>query len=101
MFSSPSPDGIDWEFDRLLKDDLVKEEQGVERLILGRSGDPFPYCQVVEVSLDLRPAHVHRVPLAMENDEAANPGDVALFGLEGIVPAPQDRPGLFDDPFEG
>jgi hypothetical protein len=42
-----------------------------------------------------------RMPLTVENDEAAYPGYIALFGLEGVVLSPQDRTGLFENSLRG
>ena len=63
----------------------VEEEQGGEGLILGRCGDLHLDGQVGQEGFDFRGAHGGRMTLVMEEDEAADPGQVRVFGAQGVV----------------
>ena len=62
-----------------------QEEQGGEGLILGRCGDLHLDGQVGQEGFDFRGAHGGRMTLVMEEDEAADPGQVRVFGAQGVV----------------
>ena len=72
----------------LLEDVAVEEEERRERLVLGRGGDAGMGREVREESVDLPLAHLGRMPLAVEQDEAADPGGVRLLGAEAVVAHP-------------
>lgn len=52
--------------------------------------------QVGEEGLDFGSAHLGWVALVVEEDEAANPGDVGLFGADGIVFEPNSVTNLIE-----
>jgi hypothetical protein len=61
---------------------VIEEEQRVQRLVLRRGRHAPAHSQIGEKCLDLRPAHLPRMPLAVEDDEAANPPEVSLLRPE-------------------
>jgi hypothetical protein len=63
----------------------IEEEEGTEGLVLGGGGDVFFDGEVGEEGFDFGDAHVSGVPFVMEEDVAAYPLDVGLFGLVGVV----------------
>lgn len=61
-----------------LEDHAIQEDKGIQRLVLrGRRYVPL-HREVREKGRDPGPSHLCRVPLPMEEDEAANPLDVRL-----------------------
>ncbi len=72
-------------FDFLVQDLAVKKEEGAERLILGRGGYISILSQVSQEGLDLGGAHLCGMALVVEEDEAARPVHVSLFGAVGVV----------------
>ena len=70
---------------------LVEEQQPGERLVLGRGGHVAFGGEVREEGVDLDVAHVLRVTLAVEEDEAPDPAHVGLLGPVRVVPCPQRR----------
>lgn len=71
-----------------LKELLVPEEDGTKGLVLGRGADLAFNGQVRQEMVDLGCPHLQRVPLAVEEDEAAHPGDVGLLGARAVVAQP-------------
>jgi len=69
---------------------LVQKQERRERLILRAGRDAIIDGQVSEKLLDLGGAPVTRVPLAVEEDEACDPLDVAGLGAQGVVADAQD-----------
>ena len=57
-------------------------------LILGRRGHLAFNGEVSQKRLDLGCAHVLRVALVVEQDEATRPVDISAFGANGIVTDP-------------
>jgi hypothetical protein len=66
----------------------VKEKNGVQRLILRRSGDAAPHGQIAQKRSELRRAHLARVALAVKQDETPDPLHVRFFGTDAVVPSP-------------
>jgi hypothetical protein len=71
-----------------LEDFLVQEEDGTEGLVLGRGADVALDGQVRQEAVDLGRAHLQRVPIAVEEDEAAHPGNVGLLGAQAAMAQP-------------
>ena len=72
-----------------VEDVAVEEEKGGERLILGRGAHAASRGEMGQERRDLRLPHLVRMPLAVEQDEPANPADVRLFGRPAVVPRSQ------------
>jgi hypothetical protein len=72
-------------FELLLKDLLVKEEQGTESLILRRGGDPTVDGEVTKEGCDLWCAHLGRMSLLVKEDETPDPVEVAFLGAYGVA----------------
>jgi hypothetical protein len=68
-----------------LKNVTVKEDEGVEGLVLSGGGDVVVDGQVGEEGGDFGRAHVFGVAFVMEEDEAFDPVHVGFFGADGIV----------------
>src|SRR6266571_1305628 len=66
---------------------VVEEEQGRQRLVLGRGADPALRGEAGEKIADLTFSHVGGVSLAVVQDESSDPSDVRLFGPGAEVPA--------------
>jgi len=64
----------------------VEEEKGRQRLSLRGRGDVSFRRQIREKGAHLGSAHGQRVPLAVKEDEAANPRDILLFRAIAVVP---------------
>jgi hypothetical protein len=61
------------------------------------SGDLAFDGEVREEGADLGGAEVARVAAGVEEDEAADPAEIADFGAEGVVFAAEDGAGLIED----
>jgi hypothetical protein len=72
----------------------VQEQEGAERLHLGRRRHPALDGQVGEERLDLGGPQLDRVPRAVEQDEPAGPVYIRVLGAEGVIPDPEGRPHL-------
>jgi hypothetical protein len=70
----------------LLEDRAVEEEEGAEGLVLRRCRNLAIDGQRRQEARELRRSHLGGVPLAVEEDVAADPGDVHLLGATAIVP---------------
>jgi len=70
---------------RFQQDAPVEKYQGIESLVLGRSGDVFAGGQMSEEQMHLGRTHFLGVPLVMEEDEPANPEPVGLFATQRVV----------------
>jgi len=78
-------DGVEGEVEVDTEDLAVEEEDGAERLVLSGCGDaPFD-GEVGEEGLDLGGTHLAGVAFVVEEDEPFDPGDVGLFGADGVV----------------
>ena len=64
---------------------LVQEQEGAQRLVLGRGGDVPVDRQEREELRDFQRARLGRVPLAVEHDVAAYPRDVGFFGAAAVM----------------
>ena len=87
-FVPPQPTALTASVDELefaIEDMLVKEEQRVESLVLGRGGNMAINCKVAEESGNLFFAHLLRVTFFVEEDETANPIDVSLFSANAVA----------------
>jgi hypothetical protein len=80
-----SADNVGGEFDFLLEDMAVEEEESGESLILCGGGDVLFDGEVGEEGLDFWGAHVFGVTFVMEEDVAFDPVAVGLFGAVGVV----------------
>ena len=77
---------------------LVKEEQGAEGLVLRRGRDlPFD-SQVREEGVDLGRAHLPRMTLVVEEDEALDPSGVGVLGADAVVADAAGRANLVEQP---
>ncbi len=83
-WTANSLDAVD-ELEFAIEDLLVKEEQCVESLVLSGRGNVAIKCEMAEESCDLFFAHLLRVPFIVEEDEAANPIDIGLFGANAVA----------------
>ena len=61
------------------------EGKGVFLKLNFNGGDPGLAGEVSKEGVNLRFAHVARVALAVEENEAPGPGEVGGFGAEGVV----------------
>jgi hypothetical protein len=73
-----------------VEDFAVEEKNGAEGLVLGGGGDVPFHGQVGQEGLDFGGAHLGGVAFVVEEDEAAHPVHVGLFGAVGIMLEPQD-----------
>jgi hypothetical protein len=69
---------------------FVEEEQGGERLFLGRSSDVAISGRVVEERGDFGRAHPTGVALLLGKDESAHPVKVGQFGAGAVMSAAHD-----------
>ena len=77
------------------EDFALKEQKGVAGDVLGRRGDVFFDGQVGEgVANRVRPEG-GGVPFAVEDDEASDGGQVAVFGVQAEVLEAEDSAGVF------
>ena len=81
----------------LVEDFAIKEHEGVERLVLGGRGDVARNGQVGKEGLDFNSAHVGRMPLAMEEDEALDPAGVRVLGVDGVMFDPEHFTNLIEE----
>jgi hypothetical protein len=72
----------------LSEDFSIEEEQGGEGLALGGGCDMLFDCEVGEEAVDLFGTHIARMFHVVESKEAPDPGEVSLFGADGIVTSP-------------
>ena len=79
--------------DVLLEDLAVEKEERAEGLVLRRCRDLPIDGQRRQKVRELRRSHLGRMALAVEEDVAADPGDIRLLGATAIVP---DADGLAD-----
>jgi hypothetical protein len=77
--------------DVLSNDVAIEKEPGAQGLILCGSGDVSLGGERAQVLGDLGGAHPERVALAMIQDEATDPGDVALLSAAAVVPRADRR----------
>lgn len=68
-----------------IEDLLVKEEEGVESLVLSGGGDVAVEIKVGKEGGDFFFAHFGGMAFALEEDEAADPVDVSAFGAKAIT----------------
>ena len=80
-----------------LEDLAVEEEDGAEGLALGGGGDSSADGEVGEEGVDLVGGELPGVA-AGEGEEAADPGEVGLFGSQGVVADPDGAPQLLEQP---
>ncbi len=73
-FWTSGADGFDGEFRGFIQDSSVEKQDRAQCLILCRSGDVFSCRQVGEKRLDFASAHVDRMSIGVEVDEAPDPG---------------------------
>jgi hypothetical protein len=76
----------------------VEEEQCAQRLVLGGRGHVVLHGQRTQKLRDLGPAHLRRMALAVEEDEAADPGDIGLLGAAAAVARPEGGADLVEQP---
>jgi hypothetical protein len=94
-FAPPRPQGIDPpQVD--VQHPAVEEDEGVEGLVLGARRYVPGRGEAGQELLDFRAAHVPRVTLVVEEDEACRPLDIALLRLRRVVPQPQHLPELIE-----
>ena len=72
----------------LPKNLLVEKQNRAQGLILRRRRHVAGHGKMREERLNLDLAHFARVPLAVEDDEAANPVGVSLLGADAVVAHP-------------
>ena len=83
----------------LAAEDLaIEEEKRAEGLVLGGGADVPVRGEVAEVARDLRGAEAVGVALAVEEDEAADPGDVGLLGARAEVARVQNAADAVEQP---
>jgi len=86
-------------FDFLVEDFAVEEEDGGEGLILGGGRDAAVVGEVEEEGLDFGCAHFERMALVVEENVAAHPVEVGLFGTVGVMFGTQEFAGLVEEFF--
>ncbi len=94
-------DRADRLLDGLFQDMVVEKEDGAEGLVLGGGGDVFVDREMSEESLDILDAQVFGMDVLapaffMKEDEAFDPGDVALLGAVGVVHAAEGEAELVE-----
>ena len=80
-----SADGVDRQVEVDLQDIPVQEEQGAQSLVLSGGSNVLLDCEVSEEGFDVAGRKDFRMPFLVEEDKAPDPGDVGLFGAEGII----------------
>ena len=70
---------------RATEDGAIEEEQGRERLVLGRSAHVLLDREPREEGIDRAFGHDGRHPLGMERQEAPDPMDIRLFGAGTVM----------------
>jgi hypothetical protein len=80
-------DGIDAVLQRMVEDALVKEDQGIHRLVLGGGSDVCVYGEVGQERFDLGFAgeEVITRPHATETNKPHDPVHVGTLGMNGVV----------------
>lgn len=78
-------DDVGWEFDGLVEDVTVEEEDGAEGLVLCGGGDVLLGGEVGEEILNFCDAHLCGVAFVVVEDESFDPVFVGLFGAVGVV----------------
>jgi len=80
-------DGIDAVLKRMVEDALIKEDQGIHRLVLGGGSNVCVYGEVGQERFDLGFAgeEVLTRPHAMETNEPHDPIHVRSLGVNGVV----------------
>jgi hypothetical protein len=68
-----------------IEDLLVEKKEGAKGLVLGGGGDATFDSEMAKEEGDLGFAHLFGVPLAVEEDEAANPIEVSLLGPNAVM----------------
>jgi hypothetical protein len=63
----------------------IQEENGVQRLVLGRSGDIAADGEVSEERAEMLRAELAGMTFAMKEDVAANPVQIGLLGANAVV----------------
>ena len=71
-----------------MQDMFIQEDQCIERLCLGSSGNVFIESQVIQEGLDVGLVQVGRVLLVVEKDVLAHPMTIALLGTWAVVATP-------------
>lgn len=77
--------GQDDRVDVLVKDFAIEEENCAERLVLGGSRHPALGGEVCKEGMNFGRFHVFGMAPVVEEDEAASPINICLFGTEGVV----------------
>jgi len=75
---------------------LIKKQQRAHRLILGGSRNILLCGEMSQECGDLLPAHVTRVALAVEKNEAPNPVEMSLLGTQTITARPHKSAELIE-----
>jgi hypothetical protein len=84
----PGPNDLVEPWQVLFEHVAVQEEQGAQSLVLGGGGDIRLDSQRAEERGDLEGPHLGGMALAVEQDVAANPRDVSLFGAATVMSGP-------------
>lgn len=100
-FWSFSAHGFGLEFEGLVEDVPIEVEDCAEGLVLGGGGDVFIDGEVGEEEFQVLWPHVDGVAFAVEEDEAADPAQVSLLGLVGVVHAAERFAGALEQRFLG
>lgn len=74
----------------------IEKENRRLGLVLGGGRDLAHYREVRQKRLDLGCTHFAWMPLAVEENEASNPGHVLLFGAIAVVLDPETLPDLVE-----
>jgi hypothetical protein len=96
-FGAAGADGVDHFVDRCSQDGPEEEQDCAEGLVLGGGGDLAFDGEVREESADVGGAEVAWEAAAVEENEAADPAEVADFGAEGVVFPAKDEARLFEN----
>ncbi len=80
-----------------LEDLAVEEEDGAQRLALGRGGNAVVDGEVGEEAVDLVGGELLWAA-AGEGEEPADPAEVGLLGSDGVVADPDRAAHLFEQP---
>jgi hypothetical protein len=92
-------DEVGGEFDFLVENVAIQEDDGAEGLVLGGGGEAALGGEVGDEGLDFGDAHVFGMAFIVEEDVAANPVYVGLFGAVGVMLDANGVADLFEEFF--
>jgi hypothetical protein len=89
-----SPHGINGLIELNIENIAIQKNNGIEGLVLGGGADLSVHGQMREKSFDLCRSHSAGMPHVMKDNILFDPGEIGLFGSDGIMFAAQYIPDL-------